>query len=153
MVSSSNPPPCRWPAGGFWHDLSLVLAPVLPFISTMARLAIVLFLWIVCVRAFPAPPPPNRRHATGARTFAAPPRPTGGTCEVLDGWLSPCCKVYVSFTRPLGVWELILSSPFFDSWSIRRAGVSPNLPYFCICGSSGWVGVGIYPRKACKYPD
>ena len=25
-----NPPPCRWPAGGFWYDFSLVLAPVFP---------------------------------------------------------------------------------------------------------------------------
>ena len=55
-VSSSNPPPCRWPAGGFSHDFSLVLAPVFPSISTRARLAIVPFLWLVCRRAFSAPP-------------------------------------------------------------------------------------------------
>ena len=56
-VSSSNPPPCRWPAGGFWHDFSLVLAPAFPSISTRARLTIVPFLWLVCRRASPAPPP------------------------------------------------------------------------------------------------
>ena len=44
VVSSSNPPPCRWPAGGFSHDFSLVLAPVFSSISTRARLAIVHFL-------------------------------------------------------------------------------------------------------------
>ena len=40
VVSSSNSPPCRWPAGGFSYDLSLVLAPVFPSISTRARLTI-----------------------------------------------------------------------------------------------------------------
>ena len=44
VVSSSNPPPCRWSAGGFSHDFSLVLAPVFPSILTRARLAIVPFL-------------------------------------------------------------------------------------------------------------
>ena len=82
VVSSSNPPPWRWPAGVFSHDFSLVLlAPEIPSISTRARLAIVPFLWLVCRRAFPArprhtggmrqvpepflPPPPHRRHAVG----------------------------------------------------------------------------------------
>ena len=82
VASSSNPPPCRWPAGGFAHEFSLVLAPVFPSISTRARLAIVPSLWLVCRRAFPAPPrhtggmrqvlehflpplPPHRRHAAG----------------------------------------------------------------------------------------
>ena len=62
VVSSSNPPPCRWPAGGFSHDFSLVLAPVFPFISTMARPAILFFLCLVCRRAFSPPPP---RHTGG----------------------------------------------------------------------------------------
>ena len=34
-----------------------------------------------------------------------------------------------------------------------RTGVSPNLPYFCICDSSGWASVKIRPRKACRYPN
>ena len=55
IVSSASPQPCRWPAGGFSHDLSLVLAPVFPSMSTRARFAIVPFLWLVCRRAFPAP--------------------------------------------------------------------------------------------------
>ena len=57
VASLSNPPPCRWPAGGFWYDFSLVLAPVFPSISTRAHLAIVPFLWLVCRRAFSALPP------------------------------------------------------------------------------------------------
>ena len=40
----------------FSHDFSLVLAPVVPSISTRARLAIVPFLWLVYRKAFPAPP-------------------------------------------------------------------------------------------------
>ena len=30
VVSSSSPPPCQGPAGGFWHDFSLALAPSAP---------------------------------------------------------------------------------------------------------------------------
>ena len=41
---------------GRMHDFPLVLAPVFPSISKRARLAIVPFLWLVCSRAFPAPP-------------------------------------------------------------------------------------------------
>ena len=65
VVSSSNPLLCRWSAGGFSHDFFLVLAPVFPSISTRARLAIAPFLWLVCRRAFPSPPPPHRRYAAG----------------------------------------------------------------------------------------
>ena len=36
---------------------------------------------------------------------------------------------------------------------VRRTRVSPNLPYFCICDSSGWASVNIRPRKACKYSN
>ena len=36
---------------------------------------------------------------------------------------------------------------------VRRTGISPNLPYFCICDSSGWASVEIRPRKACNYPN
>ena len=49
----------------FLYDFSLVLAPAFPFISTRARLALVPFLWLVCRRAFSAPPPPHRRYAAG----------------------------------------------------------------------------------------
>ena len=72
FLSSSNPPLCRWPAGGCSHDFSLVLAPVFPSLSTRARLAIVPFLWLVCRRAFPTPP----RH-------------TGGMRQVLEPFLPP----------------------------------------------------------------
>ena len=75
VVSSSKPPSCRWPAGGFSHDFSLVLALVFPSISTRARLAVVTFLWLVCRGAFPAPPPPHRRYAASSRAFSAPPPP------------------------------------------------------------------------------
>ena len=72
VVSSSNPPPCRWPAGGFSHDFSLVLAPVFPSILTMARLAIVPFLWLFA-----------------AEPFLPPPRHTGGMRQVLEPFLPP----------------------------------------------------------------
>ena len=75
VVSSSNPLPCRWPAGGFSHDFSLVLAPVFPSISTRARLAIVPFLWLVCRRAFPAPP----HHTGGLRQVLEPFLPSPAT--------------------------------------------------------------------------
>ena len=125
VVSSSNSPPCRWPAGVFSHDFSLVLAPVFPSISTKTRLAIVPFLWLVRRRAFPAP---TRRYAADSRAFSAPPRHTGGTRQVFDGWLLPCCRVCVSFNyfssripgsiaRPLDVWEWVFRSRIFDSSS------------------------------------
>ena len=85
VVSSSNPPPCRWPAGGLSHDFSLKLAHMFPSISTRACLAIVPFLWLVCRRAFPAP----ARHTGGMRQvlepFPRPPRHTGGMRQVFDG--------------------------------------------------------------------
>ena len=68
VVSSSNAPPCRWPAGGFSHDFSLVLGPMFPSKSTRARLAKVPFPRLV------------RRRA-----FSAPPRHTGGMLQVFDG--------------------------------------------------------------------
>ena len=58
VVSSSNPPACRWPAGGFSHDFSFVLAPVFPSISTRARLAIVPFLWFAVEPFLPPPATP-----------------------------------------------------------------------------------------------
>ena len=58
--------------GRFWHDSSRVLAPVFPFLSTKVCLAIVTFLGFVCRRVFSVPPP---RH-------------TGGTRQVFDGWYS-----------------------------------------------------------------
>ena len=97
VVSSSNPPPCRWPAGGLSHDFSLVLAPVFPSISTRARLAIVPVQWLVCRRVFPAPP----RHTGGMRQveepFLPPPLPHRRYAAGFDGWLLPCCRVCVSF--------------------------------------------------------
>ena len=141
-VSSRNPPPCRWPEGGFLHYFSLVLAPVFPSTSTKARLAIVPFLWLVCRRAFPAPPP-----ATTALCgrfyglFYPPPRYTGGTQQVFDGWLLPCCRVCVSFdcfssrisgslARLLEMWEWVLRSRIFDSWSSSYNRSFPEPPIF-----------------------
>ena len=72
VVCSSNPPPCRWPAGVFSHDFSLLLAPVFSSTSTRARLSTVPFLWLVCRIAFPAPP----LH-------------TGGMRQVLELFLPP----------------------------------------------------------------
>ena len=112
----------------FEQECSLVLAPVFPSISTRARLAILSFLWLVCRRAFPPPPPPNPRYAAGSRAFSAPPCHTGGTRQVFDGWLFPCCRVCFScncfysrvpgsIPRQLEVWEWALRSRIFDSWS------------------------------------
>ena len=84
VVSSSNPPPCRWPPGGFSHDFSLVLAPPFPSISTRARLSIVPYCgWFA---AEPSLPPP--RHTGDVRQVLEPflsPRHTGGTRQVFDG--------------------------------------------------------------------
>ena len=52
-----TPPPCQWPAGDFSHDFSLVLALVLPSISTRARLALYLFCGWFVVEPFLPPPP------------------------------------------------------------------------------------------------
>ena len=65
VVSSSNPLPCRWPAGGFWYDFSLVLAPVSPpyrreFASTWC-----LFCGWFAEEPFLPPP----RHTGGMRRF------------------------------------------------------------------------------------
>ena len=35
----------------------------------------------------------------------------------------------------------------------RRTGASPNLPYFCIYGSSGWASVMVLPWKTNKTKD
>ena len=121
VVSSSNPPPCRWPAGGFLHDFSLVLPPVFPSISTRARLAVVPFLWLVCRRAFPAPP----RHTGGMRQVLEPFLPPlatpaargrflmGGFCVCVS---SNCFSSHVpgSIARPSEVWEWVLRSRTFD---------------------------------------
>ena len=128
VVSSSNPPSCRWPVGGSLHYFSLTLAPLFPSMSTRARLAMVPFLWLVCRRDFSCPPPPHRWYATGSRAFPASPRHTGGTRQIFDEWLLPCGRVCVSFNcfssrvpgslvRPLEVWEWDLRSLIFDSWS------------------------------------
>ena len=97
FVSTSNPPPCRWPAGGFRHDFSHVLGPVFLSISTRARLALVSFLWLACRRTFPAPP----RYNAGMRQILEPSLPparhTGGTRQVFNGWLLHCRRVCVSY--------------------------------------------------------
>ena len=145
-VSSSIPPPCRWSAGSFSHDFSLVFVAVFPFISTRARLAIVLFLWLVCCRAFFFPPLPHRRYAGG-----------------FDEWRLPCCRVGFSFycffsrvpgsiARPVDVREWILRICVLDSFLLRRTRFSPNIPNFCICGSSGWASFNIQPLKAYNNP-
>ena len=108
VVSSFNPPPCRWPAGGFSHEFSVVLAPVFPSISTRARLAIVLFLWLVCRRAFPALP----RH-------------TGGMRQVLEPFLPPAPATPAVRGRFLtGGFCLVVGSAF-PSTAFLRAFLAP----------------------------
>ena len=98
VVSSSNPP-MPMVRGMFSASLLPCITPLLPFVSTKVCLVIVPFLWFVWRRIFPVPHP---RH-------------TGGTRQVFDGWLLPCCRVCVSFNcyssrvpgsiaRPLEVW-------------------------------------------------
>ena len=48
------------------------------------------------------------------------------------------------------MWEWVLRSRIFDSWP-RGTGISPNFPYFCICGSSGLASVMVRPWKAGNY--
>ena len=157
VVSSSDPPPCRWPAGDFSHDSFLGSAPVFPSISTRTRLAIVLYLWLVCRRAFPAPSCRTGGMRQVLEPFLAPPRHTGGTRQVFDGWLLPCCRVCVSsncfssrvtgsVARPLEVWEWVLRSRIFDSWSSSWNRSFPES--HILCGSSGWASVKIRPRMA-----
>ena len=74
------------------------------------------------------PPPPHRRYAADSRAFSAPPPVTLAVRgRFLMGGLL-CCRVCVSFNlsasrvpgsiaRPLEVWEWVLSSRTFDSWS------------------------------------
>ena len=46
-----------------------------------------------------------------------------------------------------------MRSRVFDHDLVRRTGVSPNLPYSCICGSSGCAIVKIRPPNSCNYPN
>ena len=50
------------------------------------------------------------------------------------------------------MWEWVLRSGIFDSWSSQWNRDFPNFPYFCICGSSGWVSVKRRPWKVGYYP-
>ena len=102
VVFSSNPPPCRWPAGGFSHDFSLVLAPVFPSISTRARFAIVPFLGLVCRRAFPAPP-----------------RLTGGMWQVLEPFLPPPATPAARGRFLMGDCCLVVGSAFPSTAFLR----------------------------------
>ena len=113
----------------FAHELSLVLAPVFPCsISTRVRLAIVTLLWLVCRRAFPAPP----RHTGGMRQVLEPflPLPAtpavrgrffmGGLCLVVGPALPSTAflRVFLApIARPLEVWDWVLRSRIFDSLS------------------------------------
>ena len=123
------PLPCRWSAGDFWHDFFLKLAPGFRPMSTRSRLAIVHFLWLVCRRAFPFPPPPHQQYAAGSRAISDPPPPRhiGGTWQRFDRWFLPCCRfcdslnlissrVPGSIAKPLEVWGLVLRRRIFDSW-------------------------------------
>ena len=102
VVSSSNPPPCRWPAGGFSRDFSVVLTPVFPSISTRARLAIVPFLWLICRRASPVPP----RHIGGMR-------------QVLEHFLPPPATPAVRGRFSMASFCLVVGSAFPSTVFLR----------------------------------
>ena len=123
VASTAGLEPAREITMGFHsRDFSLLLAPVFPSISTRARLVMVPFLWLVCRRAFPAPP----RHTGDMRQvvepFLPPPATLAARGRVFDGWLLPCCRVCVSFNcfssrvpgsiaRRLEVWEWVFEEP------------------------------------------
>ena len=96
--------------------------------------------------------------------FCPPPATPAARGRFLMGDFCLVCRVCVSFNcfssrvpgsiaRPLEVWEWVLRSRTSTHGLVRRTGVFPNLPYFCICDSSGWASVKIPPRKACNYPN
>ena len=108
------------------------------------------FLTVICLIIPPSSSRPAR-HAGGAR-------------EVFDGGL-PCCSVCVFAFN-------YFSSRFswLHSQAVQRCGIvfwgvassthvlvtsgtviSPNFPYFCVCGSSGWASVIVRPWKAGNY--
>ena len=62
-------------------------------------------------------------------------------------------RVPGSIARRLKVWDWVSRAASAIHGLVRRTGVFPNLPYFCICDSSGWASVKIRPRKACNYPN
>ena len=51
----------------------------------------------------------------------------------------------LSYTRRVEVREWVLKSRIFESCSDRASGVSTNLSYFCMYGSSGWASVMVFP--------
>ena len=112
----------------------------------------------------PATPAVRGRFLTVVCLFIAffssrPLRHAGGTREVLDGDL-PYYSVYVSFnyfssrlSRLHSQAVQMCGSGFRGAASsthdlVSGAGISPNFPYFCICGSSGWASVMVRPWKA-----
>ena len=78
--------------------------------------------------------------------FLRPSRHTGGTRQGFDGWLLPYCRGCVSFNcfssrvpgsiaRLLEVWEWVLRSRIFDSWSSSWNRSFPESPIFFACAA------------------
>ena len=103
VVSSSNSPPCRWPAGGFSHDFFLVLAPVFPSISTRARLAMV----------------PSLCGWFAVEPFLPPPRHTGGMRQVLKPFLPPPATPAARGRFLMGDVCLVVGSAFLSTVFVR----------------------------------
>ena len=95
-------PPITLQMASSSHGFSLVLAPVFLSISTRARLAIVPFLWLVCRRAFPAPP----RH-------------TGGMRQVLEPFLPPPATPAARGRFLMGDFCLIIGFAFLSTAFLR----------------------------------
>ena len=61
-------------------------------------------------------------------------------------------RVFPGFiARPFRGVGVGLEERVFDSWPSSGTGFSPNFPYFCIFGSSGWASVIVQSWKAGKY--
>ena len=94
---------------------------------------------------FVSPPPPHWRYAAG-----------------FDGWFAflQCLRflqlLYSRFSWLHSQAVQRCGSGFRGAASsihglVRGTGISPNFPYFCICGSSGWASVMVWPWKAGNY--
>ena len=72
-----------------------------------------------------------------------------------------CCELVHRVQATRVKWRTILSTAYaggvespqhtFDSCSSCGIGISPKVPYFCACGSSGWTNVMVRPWKGGNY--
>ena len=68
--------------------------------------------------------------------------PGGGSSIFLFGenlWSSACSWTHSLAVRGMGVGLEEPHIRLIHHGLVRRTGVTPNLPYLCICGSSGWA--------------